>query len=372
LRARFGPADVRQFLAEAYAAWAAISLEQKFSGAAIYLAGLAHREQEGTASAVLARAREQAIADQPHTVLLMPPEGNPQHTTSAPDRLRDELKMALRRYSWLRVLDSPVSDAAPVRQALVRTTLQGMDVESDRNVILRSITYQSGSRQVRNPLYDVYQESLEMARSEEAENQRLLDGIDPGDTVWAITFGREVREKLADAQAEVRKNESMLREIPPFRTEGIYSDELYQEITHTFAYSMRWTVAVGDQPPVAFAVSDAAAVTEVAGNASHGVPVRVPQYPSLPRVAENLSLRIAHDIGPRTAEIGKLIKSECLRLLDEQVRTENLDPLAAASLRWACLQTWGGEPAEARATETALRRALGLRTGPAAGVRSQL
>ncbi len=389
-RSRFtGASDVKAFLADGYTSWSRELADRGLPALALYLADAA--QQEG---ATVAREwtddQKAGLAARVDLRLAVEPVSG---TSSVAPRLGEDPSNAARRTltqrigAWMPLVAESVRGENVLR---LGQALKGPLASNNPSRERRSSRYRSGTRTVSNPKYNQLVSEVNAARIAVDEKSALLQqaksesdrltqqtaqynsqyGFNAGlSAVAAVTSGLSVgvaQREYNNAVDDLEDLSSRLTNTQRTLEVADYSEEPYDFVTHNLIYSAELVLTPQSADgkllkALAFASQLKHRTVEVSGNASRGVPVQKPQFPS----AEQVDRELAADLANRAAQLDGILLALAPATFAAQA-TRNVtdsDLYARIDRRWALVMLWrsaGVNPAEAGLLEREVRSTLGL------------
>ena len=357
-RAKF-PADVvKAFLRDGYEQWSRLAARENFPGLALYL-----DEQAQTQGAPASAAwRETVLAQAIESTHVAVAVADPKPDANAPAGLNEAATAALRKALKERLTSWPSYvelDPAHPPTVVLRGIFSGFDaVDDDSDMIRKTVRYQSGTRQVRNPeeesLHDEYEDLLERRNNlVDGINQKqaFVDQVNSNPSADAFTRSQAVDRAIEIAGDRMlvsqwdRKLDDLRRRgrsLPRYLNEPVYSDETYRIIHHVYTCSLGWSVIAelhGAMQHVSAVEAETTFKTdEVAGNASHGVPVRSPQPVPREKLTKELVPRViakAANVDEVLAELPALTLQSFAAFHQETAPIKRADQFVALAYAWS-------------------------------------
>jgi hypothetical protein len=319
------PADaVESFLREGFVRWSRFAVDLKYPGLALFLDEQAQTHGAPADDPWRATILAQAIESTHVAVTVADPapdaEAPAGMNASATAALRKSLKEKLT--TWPKYVDY---DAAQPVTVVLSGTFNGLSIsDDDSDVVHKTVRYQSGTRQVPNPeeqsIHDEYEELLERRNSlvdSINEKQSFVDQVNSNPNADNFTRSQATDRaiEIATDRMLVSQWNNHLRELrqrgqslPRSIDEPVYDDEPYRIINHVYTCTLSWRIDAalhGATETVSY-LPKAGTIfrtEEVAGDASHGVPVRAPQ--AVPR--EKLTKALVAPLVASAAKIDELL-----------------------------------------------------------------
>jgi len=378
MRDRFADREaVTAFLRKELSDWSRVEETAGRPGLALYLHQEAKREGAPTDTSRENRLQAALAADVGFRISWSAPTMN--NNTAEP--LRSQPLQTLRSALEQRIAPFAQTTANVVPGVVaIATAISGPTDTNNPARQRRTSRYQSGTRQVDNNLYYQLQSQLESAEDDvqraqnglqavraEAQRQANSAGNNPNAALASALVGgigvgvaQNTLNKAIDARNNLR---SRLRNTSRTLTEAVYAEEPYEVITHNMTYSAEISATPqGARTPVRWSAQLTHQTTEVNGNASRGVPVQKPTYPSAAALNQQLSQQLverARDI----ATLEKGVANASFSAISDRAQRAKKSSLELADDQAGLLFLWRSikvEPDVAANAEGNVRMALGL------------
>jgi len=370
------PSQVERFLAQEYERWGRTSADAGKPGCALYLLGLAQAHGASIPTeyrqTLLRRASETLGAK-----VRLPAAESAEGSLS---RQAGDLQARFSRYlltpfsSWLRVSGSG--------DIVVAFQLGSLETEHNKQESSGSARYQSGTRNVTNPLYPQAVANVQAASAQfdsvsatnlansSARLQRasLGQNADIGTAAMDISAAAQDTANIIIATKRLNNARANLNNTPEIIAEPVYDTEPYRIIDHTLVHRLAATTtfSIGGKTvdqPLRWEYELKETAKEVVGNAGHGVPVTKPQYLTKDVVVG----RLLDPLGPAVEDKNAMAKLEDALAVwvVGQASERRLEGLQRVDLFWCLRELWTSSGQtfrhEADALEV-LRQELGLPT----------
>ncbi len=310
-------AGVDDFVRDGFTEWSRLLATQRMPAAALYI--------DEQARAYGAKAddawRKETLDRVAETVGVAIAVRDPEPDKNAPDKLNADataaLKAALEKKlgGWPKLVPFDAKQPATV---VLRGHYDGFNTHDYPDVTEKTVRYQSGTEQVpnqqRQEIVEEHNELSERYNNVMGQLNSKLDYVNsvsnnPYASDWdrsqlvykniEITSDRNLLAQWRQQLAELRRQGDAL---PKTVAEPVYDNETYEYIRHNYQCLATWGVTAylhGSEMEVAeYHASSEFRTDEVAGDASHGVPVKraepVPQARLLPGLARELVRQAAN------------------------------------------------------------------------------
>jgi hypothetical protein len=310
-RAKFAPAEVQNYLREAFLQWSRSSLQQGAPGFALFLDAEGRRYGLPADNVWRNEVIEKIIVENPITVTVA--DAKPDDTApsglnrGATNALRDALRARLT--AWPKFVEFDVTTPATI---VFSGAYAGLEkYHNDRDRTAKTVRYQSGIRKVPNPrINEIYDEFQDLRQRREyqiqsiEQKQAFVDRVNGNYNASAFEKSQatdraieiaSTRALVNSMAADLERLRNQARSEPEYLEEPDYSNERYEVIKHVFNCILRWKIEAtfgGEQQAqtVAWLAADTEFRTEeIAGNASRGVPVKPRQPLPEKKIAEDLT-----------------------------------------------------------------------------------
>lgn len=372
-RSRFADQGaVKAFLRDGFLEWSAQAETAGHPGLALYLQAQAMREGASADQAREAKLKSLLAANVGLGISWATPrlDGSPDaKLRSAPfEALRAATERKLSPF--LKIAQGTGADIIQIG-----TVVRG-PLSSDKPTReSKSVTYQSGTRQVQNYRYQDLQNQLRDAQDEmrqamynkqqaEAQAKQMAQSGDQASVLAAALSGgiavgihQNSYNKAANRAESIRYD---LGNTPRTVTEPVYANEPYDVITHNVDYTAEITATPqrGDSTG-RWRANLSHRTIEINGNKDRGVPVRTPSYPT----TTDLNAKLSAQLVDRVRDPAPLVQSIADASFRALASRERREPLKLADELWSMMVLWRSiavEPKAAAQIENGVRATLGL------------
>ena len=239
---------------------------------------------------------------------------------------------------------------------VVRTRLSALERTADVKTEKKSVTYQSGTKEVPNPKRAELEAAVAKAR-QDASGKKVAGALVGGLLGGILSGGKSAQERLvaagtgaaalagsAGTDKTVQQLEAELNKTPARIAEPVMSQQPYDQLTHQLTYTASLTTELlgGGRTfgqPIVAPAGFTQQVTEVKGDARRGVPVQPFREPDTSALATALGASLVKQLDESGGGLVQAVGDASLVTLEQQLTAAKAAHLSA-DLRWGLLQLW--------------------------------